>query len=84
MPGVDWGLVYTKIVAHTNVGYFDIPELPIPGLHAILKNLPDEINLKRSLFFGYKNPEETESANREEEHTTNDGMAFAALFAGLG
>lgn len=81
MPEVDWGFVYTKIVAHTNVGYFDIPELPIPGLHAILKNLPDEINLKRSLFWGYANEED--KGQEEKPYTVDDAMSVLAMFGGI-
>lgn len=77
---VDWGYVYTKIVSHTNIGYFDIPELPIPGFHAILANLPDEVNLKRAPFLGYGNKDDEDG---DKPYTVDDAMSVLAMFGGL-
>jgi hypothetical protein len=39
LPPTDWGEIYTEIVCHTNIGYFEIGDLTMPALEAIMTRL---------------------------------------------
>lgn len=70
------------LLTHTNIDYSTIPELPIPALHAILKNLHDEINLKRMPFMGYTGDGEG-STEEEKPYTVDDALSTLAMFSGF-
>lgn len=82
MPPPDWGEIYTTLISHTTLDYFKIGNLPIPGLHAILKNLPEQVKIKRMPYFGGGSCDESEQEEKPKRvQTTTERMAFAARFS---
>ena len=78
--GLDWGEVYTELLCQTSLGYDEIGERTIPQIAAILKSKGKYI---ASGLLGLTGGESEES-EPDREHTVDEGMAIAAMFAGLG
>ena len=78
--GLDWGEVYTELLCQTSMGYDEIGERTIPQITAILKSKGKFISPGLLGFSGGA----IEEAGPEQEHSVEDGMAIAALFANFG
>jgi len=68
-------------LAHTGLSYEEIGERTVPQVESILARIGRHICLKAGVPVGEG---EAGNAEPEEEHTVEEGMAFAALFAGIG
>lgn len=75
----DWGKVFTTILAQTSMSYEDILNRTIPQIEAIMENLPEQMSIKLGIPFSGK-----PKAEAKEEHSVEDGFAFAAMFKGIG
>ena len=76
--GLDWGEVYTELIAHTSLNYDQIGERTIPQIRAIRINLPKQVASKTFGFTGGGETEEEEKPTQMQ--TVADRMAFAARF----
>jgi len=54
---MDWGQVYTFLIAHTSLTVEDISNMTIPQVEAISKNLVREIGLKLGIPIEEKEPQ---------------------------
>jgi len=68
-------------LAHTGLSYEEIGERTVPQVESILVRIGRHICLKAGVPVGESETGNTES---KEEHSVEDGMAFAALFSGIG
>ena len=85
LPPTDWGEIFTEIVCHTNIGYFEIGDLTMPALEAIMRRLGLHIDVKRTPNLGFSDGEEGEGNSKSDDvygDTVEERMAFAALFSG--
>jgi hypothetical protein len=85
---VNWGKVYTQLLAHLNLGGYDsIKERSILQLHALMENLPEEIRLKIGLpsLFGGAAPsgEQSEVLNQSRDISVSDLDDICSMFAGF-
>ncbi len=78
--GLDWGEVYTELLCQTSMSYDEIGERTIPQITAILQSKGKYI---ASELLGLSSGE-GEEAEPDREHTTDEGMAIAAMFSGFG
>lgn len=78
--GLDWGEVYTELLCQTSMGYDEIGERTIPQITAILQSKGKYI---ASGLLGLSSGE-SEEAEPDREHTVDECMAIAAMFAGFG
>ena len=78
--GLDWGEVYTELLCQTSMSYDEIGERTIPQITAILRSKGKYI---ASGLLGLSSGE-SEEAEPDREHTTDEGMAIAAMFSGFG
>lgn len=83
MAGEDWARIFTTILCHTSLDYEQIKKRTIPQINAILEHLPENVRTSCPFFGGGGNSGETKTSNKDEEHSTDDGMAFAAMFHGI-
>lgn len=60
------------------MGYEEIAERTIPQIEALLARLGKHIGLKAGVLMDEK---DSESAEPMEEHSTDDAMAFVAMFS---
>ena len=80
MGEVDWAEAYIKFLSHTNLSYEEIGKRTIPQLNAIGARLDKHIEIKVGMsLFG-----KSEASIANEEHSVDDGMAFANMFNGIG
>lgn len=84
LPPTDWGEIFTEIVCHTNIGYFEIGDMTIPALEAIMRRLGLHINVKRTPNLGFSDEESGGEFQDDDVYgdTVEERMAFAALFSG--
>ena len=85
-PPVDWGKVFTEIVCHTSIGYFDIPEMTIPQIEATRNELGPNISLKiggQNLFGGSLEAPTPSENNTGKPPKLSQFMDLANAFNGI-